>query len=236
MREANLEEGPEHWDEVWRTTSVDYPHETTIAAIGKLDVDSVLEVGAGSGRDLEELNSLGYRVCFADISRQAVSNYVSRNPGSAAVLVDAEHIPFADGSFDLVMSLGVLEHFDEEQRRRIFEEQFRVARRYVLVDVPQKWSAAAYITKALHAVGAWSHGEESPFTYRELVREVRRAAEPVRVVAAYGRELVPLPRNLKGRLYSRIPEPLRKQYVGLHGHLARGLAGCTGVVFEKARA
>ena len=229
-----MEETPEHWDECWRSTSVGYPHETTIAAIQELDAESVLEVGAGSGRDLEELQSLGYRVGFSDISSEAVRRFGAHNPGSFALRVDARNLPLADNSFDLVMSLGVLEHFDRAERGNILREQFRVARRYVLVDVPQKWAPATFITKALNAIGAWPHGDESPFAYRDLIREVREETKPKRVVSVYGRELVPLPRNIKGRFYSRLPSPIRRRYVQLQKHLAWGLAGCTGIVFEKS--
>jgi SAM-dependent methyltransferase len=229
-----MEETPEHWDEFWRSTSVIYPHETTIAAIERLGVESVLEVGAGSGRDLEELDSLGYRVGFSDISSEAVGGFARRNADSVALRVDARNLPLADNSFDLVMSLGVLEHFDRAERGDILREQFRVARRYVLVDVPQKWAPATFITKALNLVGAWPHGDESPFAYGDLVREVKEETKPKRVVSVYGRELVPLPRNIKGRLYSRLPSSVRRQYVQLQQHLAWGLAGCTGVVFEKS--
>ena len=63
-----MEETAEHWDEFWRTSNVRYTHDTTIAAIEGLKIDNVLEIGAGSGRDLQELKARGYSVAFADWS------------------------------------------------------------------------------------------------------------------------------------------------------------------------
>lgn len=230
-----MEESPEHWDEFWRTSLVRYPHETTLFAIEGLNVDGVLEVGAGSGRDLQELHAEGHGVAFADWSTQAVRGFAKRNPQIPAFQVDARRLPFSDNSFDVVMSLGLLEHFDNEDRRKILQEQFRVAGRFVIVDVPQKFSPAAVITKVLTLLGIWPHGEESPFTYNQLLLEVRECAQSQRTVAAYGRELIPLPRNLKGRLYNLLPRTVRRVYVRSHRYLSRGVAGSFGIVFEKSR-
>ena len=229
-----MEETAEHWDEFWRTSNVRYTHDTTIAAIEGLKIDNVLEIGAGSGRDLQELKARGHSVAFADWSAEAVKRFSHRNPGVPSLRIDARKMPFCDNSFELVMSLGLLEHFDREERQEIFQEQFRVARRFVLVDVPQKFAPAAVITRTLTLLRLWPHGEEEPFTYGQLLREVDESVQVRRTAASYGRELIPLPRNLKGRVYSLLPGPVRRAYVGIHPYLTRGLAGSFAIVFEKA--
>jgi len=47
-------------------------------------------------------------------------------------------LPFSDTAFDMVFSLGALEHQPEPAQRRILQEMTRVSRRYVVVLVPNK--------------------------------------------------------------------------------------------------
>ena len=49
---------------------------------------------------------------------------------------DAHSLPFADGSFDTVTTLHVLEHLEVSSASRVLQEMCRVARRRVIVAVP----------------------------------------------------------------------------------------------------
>lgn len=51
--------------------------------------------------------------------------------------LEAEPLPFADGSFDCVLCLDVLEHLDNPHQ--VFDELCRVSRRYVVVSLPNTW-------------------------------------------------------------------------------------------------
>jgi SAM-dependent methyltransferase len=222
-----------HWNEVWANTQVAAPHDTVLATIEQLRPASILEIGAGSGRDLEELIERGYNVRYSDFSATAVQKFRSRHPSVQSDEADARTLPYEDGEFDLVYSLGLLEHFDAENRARIIREKFRVSRRFVLIDVPQRLAPAFVIKKAMMATGRWSYGDETEFSYGELVREVLRAVETARPVASYGRELVPLPRNRKQVIYGRMPEVVRSAFVASHRYFARAGAGSLGLVFAK---
>ena len=104
-----------------------------------------LEVGAGSGRLSCFLAMAGYRTVCLDYSFPALgaarANYaVARVPGSF-VAGDAFRLPFQDGAFDVVLSTGLLEHF--EQPTPIVGEMVRVLRRGGLFYsdiVPKKFS------------------------------------------------------------------------------------------------
>lgn len=73
----------------------------------------VLDIGCGSGVYLEELIGMGFEACGMDISEEMLA--VTRSRLAAAVAGgrlqlaqgDVEHIPFASGSFDLVICIGV---------------------------------------------------------------------------------------------------------------------------------
>lgn len=58
-------------------------------------------------------------------------------PGEEAdVTFDGNTLPFPDGSFDLAVSVDVLEHIPAESRQRHFEELLRVTRTRVIVSCP----------------------------------------------------------------------------------------------------
>jgi SAM-dependent methyltransferase len=223
-----------HWDDVWSKTAVQAPHDTVLRAVRSLGVRSVLEVGAGSGRDLQELGRGELAVTYLDFSDVAARSFHSANPAVPAIVGDARRLPFPDEAFDLTYSLGLIEHFDEPQRLEILREQFRVARRYVLVDVPQKYALAFLVKKGLMMVGRWPYGEETEFSHGQLVSQVRRARPDARAIHGYGRELLPLPRNLKQVVYGRLPAAAKQAFLSSHRLFARGVAGSFGVVFEKA--
>jgi SAM-dependent methyltransferase len=74
---------------------------------------SVLDVGTGSGRHAREADLLGAHVVAVDLGD---SIDVARHNLPESVLTvqaDAEDLPFAPASFDLVMSVGVLHHLED---------------------------------------------------------------------------------------------------------------------------
>ena len=80
---------------------------------------STLEVGSGSGRLSCFLASKDYQTTCLDYSRNALrvasNNYrLMENEGNF-ILADAESLPFKNGSFDAVLSTGLLEHFPDPQ-------------------------------------------------------------------------------------------------------------------------
>ena len=74
----------------------------------------VLEIGGGIGTDLSQFARHGARVTDLDLSAGhlalAQENFERRGLQGRFVHHDAESLPFADGSFDVVYSNGVLHH------------------------------------------------------------------------------------------------------------------------------
>ena len=83
----------------------------------------ILDAGCGSGRMLDELCSRG-AVTGVDASKNAVA--ATRRRGHAAWRCNVEHMPFDDGTFDLVTCLDVIEHTPDD--RRTLAELRRVTR------------------------------------------------------------------------------------------------------------
>ncbi len=91
-------------------------HRLLPAAVGfeKTSGLRVLEIGCGCGSEAERFARAGAHYTAVDLTNAAVSLtqrrfHLAKLPGNF-VQGDAENLPFADGSFDLVYSHGVLHH------------------------------------------------------------------------------------------------------------------------------
>ncbi len=73
----------------------------------------LLEVGCGEGYLLEQLRASGK--VAVDISAEALQRAEVRTGAQVSVAL-AERLPFASGSFDIVVSVGVMEHFLDDHQ------------------------------------------------------------------------------------------------------------------------
>jgi len=91
----------------------------------------ILEIGAGEGRIVKVLQ----KSVSADFYSLDITRKVKYAPGYR-VVGDARALPFKDNVFDLVYSLGVVEHFAETGEA--IKEHARVTRKggYVFISVP----------------------------------------------------------------------------------------------------
>ena len=101
-----------------------------------------LDVGSGPGGNTRTLSELGWSMTALEHSPAAAA--LARSRGLPVVRGDATALPFADSSFDLVMSTDVWEHVEDDEA--VAREAFRVCRPggRLLVAVPagpDLWSA-----------------------------------------------------------------------------------------------
>lgn len=108
----------------------------------------VLDVPAGRGRFTSRILAAGYRLTSADLSLPMLER--SRAEAGLApnlrgwIRCDAEHLPFQDASFDLVLSIRFLFHVPRALRPDVLREFARVSRRFVVVDVRHKYCYATH--------------------------------------------------------------------------------------------
>jgi SAM-dependent methyltransferase len=95
---------------------------------------SVLDVGCSDGRGSEVLSRR--RAFGVDIYRTALSEAREQRRRTAVVQADVRRLPYASGSFDVVVALDVIEHFEKPDALAVLEELERVARQSVVVATP----------------------------------------------------------------------------------------------------
>jgi SAM-dependent methyltransferase len=103
----------------------------------------LLDVGTGSGRHSYWASRLGARVAAVDLG-EAIDVARANLPRDAlTVEADAENLPFSEGTFDLVMLIGVLHHLPEPQGALISVSRHArpggLVRLYLYWQPPWRW-------------------------------------------------------------------------------------------------
>jgi SAM-dependent methyltransferase len=131
--------------------------------------------------------------------RGARSGTAGCRPRFAAVRADGMRLPFPDGSFDVVLTVLTLHHFDDAAAVRLLREMARVARRLVVVsDLERRRSAL--LGAHLLALTVW---RRSPVTRHDGPLSVRRSftrEELLRLGEEAGLHLPTVRRHLPFRL------------------------------------
>jgi SAM-dependent methyltransferase len=111
-----------------------------------------LDIGAASG-DM----SLGVGEAFANSVRVSLDLSFEhlRHAEFPKVAADAFHLPFADGSFDVVHCSLFLHHFSDVEVEALLREMYRVARRLVLAQDLHRHMLAYYFLPATAWLFGW---------------------------------------------------------------------------------
>jgi ubiquinone/menaquinone biosynthesis C-methylase UbiE len=132
----------------------------------------VLELGTGTGVNLP-LYAEAARVVACDVSRPMLAQ-AARRPGHRAMLVqaDAQHLPFASGSFDIVAGSLVFCSLDDPERGLAEAKRaLRRGGRLLLLEHMRGRGLGAWLTDTLQPLyQRWSHE-------CRLNRETLRAVE-----------------------------------------------------------
>jgi ubiquinone/menaquinone biosynthesis C-methylase UbiE len=80
------------------------------------NVGRILDAGCGTGMLLGPLLEKAKLVIGIDMSTKMLCAAKKRAPGASLVLADADNLPFADGSFDVVVSVTLLQNMPNPNR------------------------------------------------------------------------------------------------------------------------
>jgi 2-polyprenyl-3-methyl-5-hydroxy-6-metoxy-1,4-benzoquinol methylase len=134
--------------------------------------DSLLDVGCGEGVLVQRLAQRlpDARVVGVDLDELSIQAGWSRHaaPNLEYCTMDGRALPFADGEFDTVSAIELLEHVPDPEG--MVAEMTRCARRHLLVSVPREplWRAlnvarGAYVRQLGNTPGHLNHWSKRTF-------------------------------------------------------------------------
>jgi SAM-dependent methyltransferase len=136
-------------------------------------VQSVLELGCGTASTLAMIQRMtGARCVGIDRSSEAVRIANQKHPEISVETGDIFNLPYPPGSFDLVYSVGLFEHFTKPEQRRLLEIHGSLAQKYVAMMVPANgilMNSILFVNKRIRKkTGTWA--DEEVFSPRLLSR------------------------------------------------------------------
>lgn len=164
------------WNSLWTQVKVEdilkEPSHQEIAdnVISHVGVNGrrVLDVGCGTGGTGMSLAQYGARMTLFDMSPDSLelSRRVFRHQGLKGSFIRGNmlNLPFADNSFDVVTSFGVLEHFPAAEIVQALKEMRRVSNGGMIVTTVPNAQCAFYRIAKWYAekTGTWQYGYEKP--------------------------------------------------------------------------
>jgi len=113
---------------------------------------SILDVGCGDGALASRIQKLR-----PDIRIRGIDTLIRESSGVAVESFDGRRIPYAGGSFDLVLRVDVIHH--AEDPTALPQESARVSRRWIVIKdhLEQGWLATSTL-RFMHRAGNARHG------------------------------------------------------------------------------
>jgi ubiquinone/menaquinone biosynthesis C-methylase UbiE len=128
-----------------------------VAMIGHLDINSVLDVGSGTGRALSAVKKAHPNVRIVGVEPVKALREQGNRKGLELIDGDAQNLNFPDGSFEMVCAYAVLHHVPDP--RRAVREMLRVAKRAVFIsdsnNFGQGSSGMRLLKQILRSTGLW---------------------------------------------------------------------------------
>lgn len=117
--------------------------------IKRQKLHDILDVGCGTGRLVEYLNSYGFGAKGCDLYDQALKIAKKINRINTIVKSDATKLPFKNNSFDLVTGISLMEHLSKKGGILFIKEARRILKRngYIFLITPNFNSPLRFILR-----------------------------------------------------------------------------------------
>lgn len=135
---------------------------TAIEMLGDIAGKKVLDVGAGTGRLTVELARAGAEVIALDVSEEMLKVLKRKNAQIETVVGDAEDLPFADNSFDIIVAVFLVVHLKDPGR--FFDEVYRVLKsggKFLVTNINQKEPPDVETKEGAIKIESYYHRPES---------------------------------------------------------------------------
>ncbi len=188
----------------------------------------ILEIGAGSGSDIVYLSAWGAEAYALDFSRESIRSIRSwskkKMTSVQIVKADAKKIPYPDNKFDLVYSVGLMEHFIRVLPLLI--EQIRVVKPggFLIIDVPQKYTLYTIAKHVRMSRNKHPCGWETEYSKGDLLKLAQKLEQPVHCI--YGRDsdiILKLPLYMRRLLSPIFSKTIEQSRLGAYVCLCIGL-------------
>ncbi len=150
----------------------------------------ILELGAGSGCDIVSLIKMGARGYALDFAQESVKTmkYWSSKENVKLQIIrgDIRKMPFKKHTFDMVYSVGLMEHF--EDLLPLLRKQIQIIKPggFLLIDVPQKYTLYTVAKHIRMRSNSHPFGWETEYSREELIGIAKKLKQQVSRV--YGRD------------------------------------------------
>jgi len=192
----------------------------------------ILELGAGSGSDIVYLAAKGadaYGLDFSAKSLESIKYWAKKKKTKVTTIKgDIQKLPFRVNSFDLVYSVGLMEHFPETTA--LLKKQLKIVKPsgYLIVDVPQKYTLYTIAKHLRMKLGTHPFGWETEFSKNDLYQLARKIGQ--KPYSFYGREF-----DILNKIIIDLNSPLRHSLLSLIESLplAPNFCLCIGLIIKK---
>ncbi len=211
----------DHWEKVLHNDYAISPWEVDAYFPELLNICSnkytkVLEIGSGYGRVIKALSQKSEKLeqTFIGLDKYLIPDNEDQY---FAVVGDALKVPFKDDCFDLVYSLGVVEHFPETEQA-IFEH-VRVLKKggVVLVTVPRLSFSTPFryvnYFRRYRRKGSFEQTLGRNHTVRYIENMLKKKGVCIKYSGAFGFYLPGVPQALRCRLEKFLPKVIFGSYV-----------------------
>lgn len=131
----------DYWDSEWKGIFNHYQNDRRFSyylrSVLEASDKKILEIGAGSFRDMQQLNEWGVDCSGTDFSNTAVNLAKELYPDIQDKIIESNafDMPFSDNEFDLSYHNGFWVCFDDDDILKLMKEQVRVTKNTIIAAV-----------------------------------------------------------------------------------------------------